>query len=178
MCVCSFLWWRRVTLRKLKQGGLLFTTTDGKCERIHKAWRQLPFLPLWGMLTSTKSAVGITRQFSCHWFLIDHFLKTPQWQTLSLESLFPIVLYGVAHMKDAKSLSQHGVEVPSLMFTDIWPRFFSVVGQWKPVEPALSPRGNTVLSLSCASITECQWCNSYPNSISLQTKCQADTGGL
>lgn len=67
VCVCVlFLWWRRVTLRKLKQGGLLFTTTDGKCERIHKAWRQLPFLPLWGMLTSTKSAVGITRQFSCH----------------------------------------------------------------------------------------------------------------
>lgn len=37
--------------RKLNQGGLLlFPTTDGKCERIHQAWKQLPVFSLWRTL--------------------------------------------------------------------------------------------------------------------------------
>ena len=44
VCVCVCVLGEGVKSRKLEQGGLLFSTTDGKCERIHRGPR------LWWLL--------------------------------------------------------------------------------------------------------------------------------
>lgn len=67
-----------VTSRKLSQGGLLlFMTTDGKCERIHQAWWQLPVFSLFRTLmlnvfiAVNKSSIRL--HFPPNRFLIDHW---------------------------------------------------------------------------------------------------------